>query len=424
MKIRETKRFISVILVSCVFFTSTLADSVQAQNAETNGQKLEKMVRGQSLENSDLEEITQEEEQANEDYAEIMEVVSEETESGEMVYEDYYGGTYLDDEGKLVVQVADASPEEVKDIENIANSDIIIEEVENSYEDLNEIYDKISNQFVSLTEQQMENGIEDLELDELTNNMTGVSIDETENTVIVFLQEVTEKAKVQFEKYYGNLGVVFEKGETENDNAEQIKLGRAIYTSKSKMGSVGMKAYYVNSKGEKVKGFVTAAHLFQGIGDPVYIMTSANKLKKIGKVTKWKYGGNMDAAFVKITNSNYVPSRKVYYSDSRGTISDKYKLKSYTYLSGTYVGASLYKSGADTYLTKGRVTSTSKTIRSSDTKVVFKDLWQADYDCANGDSGGAVFDVQCSAIAGIHRGSSGTSTKWENIADEWGLHEY
>lgn len=111
-------------------------------------------------------------------------------------------------------------------------------------------------------------------------------------------------------------------------------------------------------------------------------------------------------------------------SDSRGTISDKYKLESYTCLSGTYVGATLYKSGADTYLTKGRVTSTSKTIRSSNTNVVFKDLWQADYDCANGDSGGAVFDVQCSAIVGIHRGSSGTSTKWENIADEWGLYEY
>ena len=392
---------------------------IQAQdksNAELLKQRIEESKESQK-ENS--LEVLEDEIEINNDYKEVQKIVTKDIKNGKK-YIEYYGGAYMTDEGQLVVQTVDASTSEQNNILNNTSDHVVIKMVENTYNNLQETYKEISKKFQGYVENPQ--NIDNKELKTLTDNMLGVSIDQERNAIVVDLGSVTEEAKALFKKYYGYNDVIFDKGEKDIEEATLLKLGRAIYNSERYRGSIGMKAYYINNAGEKVKGFVTAAHLVDNVGDSIYINSAANT--KIGKVTKRKYKDNMDAAFIKVTNDNYAPSRKVYYADSKGTVSDRYVLKE-GYLSETYIGATIYKSGSTTYLTKGKITSTDKTVKSTDIDVVLTDLWQADYVSEGGDSGGAVFDTDLGYyIAGIHRGSIGTSTKWENIVNTWNLEIY
>ncbi|MDE7424408.1 MAG: S1 family peptidase [Lachnospiraceae bacterium] len=415
------RRNVLRIIVMCLIFTFMQQEIIiiQAQdksNAELLKQRIEQSKESQR-ENS--LEVLEDEIEINNDYKEVQKIVTKNTKNGKK-YIEYYGGAYMTDEGQLVVQTVDASTSEQNNILNNTSDHVVIKMVENTYNDLQETYKEISKKFQDYVEN-LQN-IDNKELKALTDNMLGVSIDQERNAIVVDLESVTEEAKALFKKYYGYNDVIFEKGEKDIEEATLLKLGRAIYNSEHYRGSIGMKAYYINSAGEKVKGFVTAAHLVDNVGDSIYIDSAANT--KIGKVTKRKYKDNMDAAFIKVTNDNYAPSRKVYYADSKGTVSDRYVLNE-GYLSETYVGATIYKSGSTTYLTKGKIISTDKTVKSTDIDVVLTDLWQADYVCAGGDSGGAVFDTDMGYyIAGIVRGSIGTSTKWENIVNTWNLEIY
>ena len=402
--------------MSLMYQQNTKIQAQEQSNGELLKQRIEESKKTQ--EETRLG-ISEDEKEINNDYKEVQKIVTKDTKSGKE-YTKYYGGMYMTEEGKLVLQTVDASISEQKNIINNTSDKVVIKEVENSYNDLQETYKEVSQKFQRFVENEQGNK----ELKVLTDNMLGVSIDQERNMVVVDLESVTDEAKSLFEKYYGNVNVIFEKGEKDIEEATLLKLGRAIYNSDGSRGSIGMKAYYINSNGEKVKGFVTVAHLVNNIGDYIYIDSACKT--QIGRVTKRKYKGNMDAAFIKVTNDNYTPSRKVYYADSKGTISDKYVLDT-GYLSETYIGGTIYKSGSTTYITKGKIISTDKTVktRDGDTEVVLTDLWQADYVSAGGDSGGTVFDIDLGdCIAGIHRGSWGTSTKWENIVETWDLEMY
>ena len=426
MNLKKTN-CLAVLMVICVLLSLIIGLKTDAYSRDlTNGELVKKIVKEQEINNSYIGmETTKEEIEISHDYDKVINLVSKSIKS-KNVYADCYGGSYLTDDGNLIVEVTDATSEKAQEILNNTSEHVKIIEVVTSYNELQDRYKRISEKFANLAEMQLENGIEDLTLNNLTSNMVGISIDVKKNSVKVILKEVTDEAKAQFALYYEE-DVIFEEGEVERTDASLIKLGRAIYNSNRSKASVGMKAYYTDSSGRKVKGFVTVAHLVQNVGDSIYL--DGTLKTKIGKVTKRQYGGNMDAAFVEITNSNYAPSRKVYYSDSKGTISDKYVLDSYSYLSDTYVGAYIYKSGSTTFLTRGKIVDTNVTVMDGGTGIVLTDLWRATYNCANGDSGGAVFDANFNAIAGIHHGhnnsnTTGSSTKWENITDTWDLYEY
>lgn len=409
---------IVVVCLVCILINQNNKTVVaqDSTNAELLKQRIEE---SQEQQKESGEEILENEVEIDKDYKEVQKIVTTDI-KGKKKYVEYFGGAYVTNEGQLVVQTVDALASEQKNILNNTSDQVVIKEVKNSYNSLQDTYQKISKKFQECVENKQD--INNKELVALTDNMLGVNIDQERNAVVVNLEFVTDKAKEQFKKYYGYKGVIFEKGEKDVEETTLLKLGRAIYNADRYRGSIGMKAYYINSSGEKVKGFVTVAHLVDNVGDFIYIDSSAQT--KIGKVTKRKYKDNMDAAFIKVTNDNYAPSRKVYYADSKGTVSDKYTLDT-GYLSESYVGGTIYKSGSTTYLTKGKIISTSMTIKTTDIDAVLTDLWQADYTCAGGDSGGAVFDTDLGYyIAGIQRGSIGTSTKWENIVNAWNLEIY
>lgn len=404
------------VICSLMYHENKIITAQDKTDAELLKQRIEETKESQKENNK---EILKNVEKLKNDYKKVQKIVAM-GKKGKKEYVEYYGGSYATDEGQLVVQTVGDLTNEQKEVLNSLGDQVVIKKVKNSYNNLQDTYQKISRKFQECVENKQD--INNKKLKMLTDNMLGVSIDQERNAIVVNLEFVTEEAKVQFEKYYGYNDVIFEKGEKDIEDATLLKLGRAIYNSDGSRGSIGMKASYINSAGETVKGFVTVAHLVDNVGDYVYIDNSIQK--KIGKVTKRKYKDDMDAAFIHVTNENYAPSRKVYYADSKGTISDKYVLGT-GFLSETYVGETIYKAGSTTYLTKGKIISTSKTVKSTDIDVVLTDLWQADYACAGGDSGGAVFDIDLGYyIAGIHRGSIGTSTKWENIVNTWNLDIY
>ena len=148
--------------------------------------------------------------------------------------------------------------------------------------------------------------------------------------------------------------------------------------------------------------------------------------KKIGKIVKKLDKGKVDAAFVKITNSNYKVSRQVYYKDSKGnkggpTITDDV----YTYLADGAIGMTVYKAGATTYLTKGKLVSDSFSYVYDN--VNYKDFYGCSYNSYNGDSGGVVYiyDEEGYQYIGVHSARiNGTrvATKWENIDEKWNIY--
>lgn len=419
MIFKKNTLVIVVVCLFCILINQNNNKTIVAQDS-TNAELLKQRIEeSQKQQKESSEGILENKVEIDKDYKEVQKIVTTDT-KGKKKYVEYFGGAYVTNEGQLVVQTVDALASEQKNILNNTSDQVVIKAVKNSYNSLQDTYQKISKKFQECVENKQD--INNKELVALTDNMLGVSIDQERNAIVVNLEFVTDEAKEQFKKYYGYSDVIFEKGKKDVEEATLLKLGRAIYNADRYRGSIGMKACYINSSGEKVKGFVTVAHLVDNVGDFIYIDSSAQT--KIGKVTKRKYKDNMDVAFIKVTNDNYAPSRKVYYADSKGTVSDKYALDT-GYISESYVGGIVYKSGSTTYLTKGKIISTSKTVKTTDTNVVLTDLWQADYTSAGGDSGGTVFNTDLGAcIAGIHRGSIGTSTKWENIVDTWGLEIY
>ena len=255
-------------------------------------------------------------------------------------------------------------------------------------------------------------------------------IDIKNNINVVSLQDVSKESIEQFSDYFeSDQEIQFVEEERPKLLSTEIKAGRRIYSlcDLTNSGycnySVGSRAYYVNSKGETVKGFLTCAHGNNAVNDKIYINSSYTT--EIGKITKRKFSEKVDAAFVKITNSNYTASRKVYYSDSAGTISDKFILCNNCETVGNCVGDTFYKAGSTTYLTKGKVEAEGVTVTYSDGRT-FKDLWKVNMTCKNGDSGGVVFDTM-KCVSGIVQGADSTymyAINIDNIDDSFGTFVY
>lgn len=174
---------------------------------------------------------------------------------------------------------------------------------------------------------------------------------------------------------------------------------------------------------KKTIWFVTCGHGLAK-GDTIYIDGLCKT--KIGKVIKRKYSGKVDASFVEVTNSNYIPSRVVYYSNSSGSISNG-KTISTSYLYVWYTGFTVYKAGSTTYLTSGTLISYNYSTTIGN--VAFKDMYEAKIKVKSGDSGGIMYtkDDGGYCALGITKCSDGTYSgfiKWNNIDDSFEIYFY
>ena len=142
-------------------------------------------------------------------------------------------------------------------------------------------------------------------------------------------------------------------------------------------------------------GYITAAHCFSGL------WSSATG----GTVTRYKFGGKVDAAFVQ-TTSLYTPLNTLLYPG--GGVSTLNNSMSPTLV----VGGTIAHSGFVTGYSSGTILSLNYSGNFSN--VLFTNLISANYTSAIGDSGGPAFVPTANnggLVAGIHKGSAGITTK-------------
>lgn len=369
-----------------VLFCSSSHYSLSAKEEFDGGKLLAIAVENQKkefiskIENRTLD-ISKEEEQALEDNEKVMEQVIETDNISEddIEYADYFGGTYIDDEDNLVVQVTkNATKTDRKEIDAAISDETKVETVGVSYADLLEAYNLDSDCMEKLCEK-VQDGTASEEEKILSENLISIYVSQKRNANIVIMKEVTEELKELFYSYFGDKHVIFEKAEEGSEpkfTATTLKAGNRIYaywgtTSQGKkcygFGSLGPRVYYLKSDGSKVKGFLTAAHLVpRGKGSSVYINTTGNyrdlSLKKIGVVARWKCKGVADVAFIKITNTkDFKTSRYTAYSGPGIYLTnEKYSAcreHAYAYVDEVVEGEMLYSCCYFSYLTKGKIMS-------------------------------------------------------------------
>lgn len=345
----------------------------------------------------------------SQEYAEVNQVIDEkmiEKELKNPVYDNYnddYAEKYVKDNEEIVVCTCDkkktaASLKEVKD-------SVDIEKVEFNLDHLIAVKKKIDKKMLALDEKS-KNGSLSLDEKKLYDNIAVVSISVKDNCVKVSFLENSGYYKELFEKIIIlDDSIKYDtSGKVKDTAAKGLELGRAVYKLVKETSnmiyncrcSIGYPAMHHNSKGNRVYGFITCAHGLKK-GDKIYLDKYCTN--SIGKVTKWKLSGNVDAAFIQITNSKYTTSRKVHYYNSAGkvgggvTISGQSWYYSKDSSQGTGYnpasGEQAWKAGSTTYLTTGKIIDTWVSVTTETGTIT--DVYQTNVKVAGGDSGGFFF---------------------------------
>lgn len=336
------------------------------------------------------------------------------TRSGEVIYPDYIGGLYIDDNDNLVIQMVESAIPNEKSIEystyqsTLAVDDTSkVEYVKYSYEELKEVHDEILNYFLD---------------EDKNNNISGLYIDVISNRVIVELNNYTEKEIENFKDEVIDSPVVSFKNTAGFKTISTVNPGAGFTSSTYQGCSYGYRARTASGQ----EGVVTAAHCFKD--------KTNGSITLVGSVKNWKCAGTMDAAFVQNTKgatltNNFARNYPL------GNIANL----STNVVSSFYSGQKIAKLGVKTGFTLGSVNapsySGSVSVNSLNMTVNFTDLVYADILSQEGDSGGIVIDQKLNFndgyhTAGICTASSSTNsnhslfTKASNINSAFGLSRY
>ncbi len=167
--------------------------------------------------------------------------------------------------------------------------------------------------------------------------------------------------------------------------------GIHIDISGGNAGSSGFRCeWYDSADNDWVRGFVTCAHMALCIGNDVNIY-GTNTV--IGVTKARQFSGSIDAAFVKLTNSNYTLSN---------TIDTNHELIERGYITSYLTNMPISKKGYNG-ISSGIVVDPDYSPLYND--VQFNDFVKATYDCDSGDSGGVVYYTNSLGdcyVAGIH----------------------
>ncbi|MDE7425281.1 MAG: S1 family peptidase [Lachnospiraceae bacterium] len=328
--------------------------------------------------------------------------------------EKVYSGSYINDDGELVVLMEENCNEQLSEkIESIDDS-IQIEYVDYTWDELEKVKGIIAEYMQSDSKEKL-------------NFVKASYVDEIKNCVVVNILDLTDEKIALFKKYIiDDERIEFENFEEEKIYEESFAMhgGRAIYITTNGnigRGSLGFRAKRTTSNGIQY-GFVTAGHVGKSVGLKIYADSSCTK--QIGVVRKRKYSGSVDAAFVEVTDSACAIGNKVLYSDSKGKMEG---VTLNTDVGDPVTNQTVYKSGSSTYLTSGKVTSTSFDGYVGNT--YFTDLAKAAYKSASGDSGGTIYEPFIPmndpyTTVGIHKASGGVFVKAKNIIESLGITRY
>ena len=306
-------------------------------------------------------------------------------------YPEYYGGIYISDDSTHVVMLIveenlpkDINSKEYELLENIIrkHEDIEIKYVKNSYKELLETFDKISNY-----------SKENREVKKITSH----SIDVINNKVTVSIKNLELNEIKNVKDHVTNLKneeiddiIVFEK--SGRNGIDSLDAGQGLTIGKYEDNcSMGYRVK-INNK----PGYITAAHCFEknGVGAPG------------GTVKIWQKGGPIDAAFVEVATSLmtfFEPTNNLKYTS--GTIT---KLNTST-CPTLVVNQIIAKVGVKTGYTTGKIRELNKSVTFLiESGYSVDNIIRTEYTASGGDSGGVVFipkNVNGGAtVVGIHIG--------------------
>ena len=190
-------------------------------------------------------------------------------------YPDYYGGSYINGNGKLVVFLkGEIESTKATLIRLIGENDVIYTQGNYSYTELNNVLTKITS-FISSNKDS-----------QIAKNIRYYYLNDFENCVVVELDKSNEMEIKEFKSEVVNFsGIVFKQCTREFQN-HSLSPGSSIGTPKG-TASMGYRATRFNTD-----GFVTAGHAYN-TGDPAYYNNTL-----IGSCDFSIQGGSVDAAFI------------------------------------------------------------------------------------------------------------------------------
>lgn len=268
-----------------------------------------------------------------------------------------FGGKYINDNNKLVIQIVKNLNLKSK-TQNVIDSisdDYIIEYVDNSYNDLENINNEIIKYYQS---------------NNATNDyLTANYIDVINNVVVVELKNNSLEEQRWFKENVIDSSLIkFTKNDKSPADTTSYNAGGALSNYCSM-------AYRARVNGND--GFITAAHCVK----------KGETILGYGTVTEREYGGDYDGAFVKFSPGNSMTNNiewGYYPSTAINTTTNPYP-SPYT------VGTIIAKSGLTTKATVGKITNVSYSYTNSSNGVYFSNLIYSSAKCNNGDSGGLVY---------------------------------
>lgn len=295
------------------------------------------------------------------------------TNLNETNYPDYYGGAYINGDKNLTIQVTGLTKTVIEDLSNIIDlKDVTLEVVDYSYLTLLSEKNKVAEKMYS--------GNTAMEI-------AGVGIQASTNSINIYIYDPENKLEsksinIDAISNFPNRTVIATKEKPSVCAA--VEPGSVI-----KDRSVGFWAR--NADGDL--GIVTAPHASIDEGETIYINGTV-----FGIAETPYYEGNVDAVFVRRTNSTFTPTRSI-----SGFNFDLSTLTSVALPEG----ATVYSKGKET---------------ENDTGTVVERDYEATYGivctratnaCVSGDSGGIVAGGGNGAtryVAGIITGRTGNNT--------------
>ena len=267
-----------------------------------------------------------------------------------------YGGSFIDSDGKLNINLVKNTYSLQEEINQIANDDTLIYNKCNySYNELRNVYDQICEHINEY-------------------NITEVSIIESKNKVIVYGENINEISN-KLTNIINTNAVEFQELNSQYSKCATYDLKAGEYVSsdiyESTIGFCGK-----DENGNK--GIIIAGHAVNAIGNTVYNSNG----KKIGTVTKRKESGNVDAAFVKIENGLFAKFNATY------QLSDGSNIWSWLPSSSIPEGTQLKKYGITTGQTSGKVITNTTTFTVG--SITHTDVVRTSIYAQPGDSGGPV----------------------------------
>lgn len=292
--------------------------------------------------------------------------------SNDNEYPDYYGGGYINKEGKLVVFVkGNFSKNRNILINSIGDYDNIMYVAgNNSYKELKSILSDIT----IFIDENKENKI--------AQNIKYYYLNDFENNIVVELDECSNGNIEEFKANVINSpAIIFKQYKRKIQPHASLSPGSSIGTKKNgplQNASMGYRAMRFGTV-----GFVTAGHAYNTNSDAY---SSNGQL--IGYCQYSVKSGSTDAAFVVVTDFSYTLNNGNLTGEERNI----------------WAGDNITKLGQTIAISNGQIVSTSVNVNSDGVRLT--DMAEATYLSAGGDSGGAVYLTGSNKLVGIHQGSA------------------